>query len=84
MTLDAHSDVIKSAMQLSKDISNDSGSKHEFSASSKSEFQMELQQHMDRIKSHKQRLSILLASSESTSRIVREKGNLLDQQSIKC
>ena len=73
MTLEAHSDVIKSAMQLSKDISKISGSNHRFSDPSGSELHMELQQHMDRVKGHKRRLSTLLASSESTSRIVRGK-----------
>ena len=81
MTLDAHSTIIKSAMQLSKDISKRPGSSHRFSDPSQSEFQMELQQHVDKVKSHKQRISMLLASSESTSRVVRENGNLLDQQS---
>ena len=81
MTLEAHSDVIKSAMQLSKDISKISGSNHQYSDPSGSELHMELQQHMDRVNSHKRRLSTLLASSESTSRIVRGEWNLLDQQS---
>ena len=70
MTLDAHSNIVKSAIQLSKDISTLSSSSHQFFNPSQPELQAELQQYIDRANSHKQRLSMLLESSESTSRIV--------------
>lgn len=72
MTLDAHSILVNGAIQLSKDISNQPGPRFQFSDPSQSELQAELQQHIDKIHSHRQRLSMLLESSESTSRIVRK------------
>ena len=72
MTLDAHSNLVEGAIQLLNDISNLSSSCHQFSDPSQSELQADLQQHIDRVNSHKQRLSMLLESSESTSRIVRK------------
>ena len=78
MNLDAHSNVIRSAIQLSKDISKTSGFNNNFSHPSQNEFHIELQQHMDKVNSHKRKLSMLLASSESTGRIVRENRSLLE------
>ena len=72
MTLDAHSNLVKSVIQLSKNISTLSSSSHQFVNPSQPELQAELQQHIERVNGHKKRLSMLLESSESTSRIVRD------------
>ena len=70
MTLDAHSNLVESTVQLSKDISSFG---HRFSEPSQFELQAELQQHIDKVSSQKKRLSMLLESSESISRIVSKK-----------
>ena len=70
MALDAHSNLVKGAIQLSKETSTLSSSSHQSFSPSQPELQAELQQHIDRINSHKQRLSMLLESTESTSKIV--------------
>lgn len=80
MTVAAQSDLIKTPSSFRK-ISQWIGSSYQFFNPSQSEIHLKLQHLIDHVNRHKQRPSIRLSCLQSTTHIVRENGNLLDQQS---